>query len=52
MGSRRRSDATGQAASWNTLGAAYYRVGDWKNAITALEKSEELAPGELVADAT
>jgi hypothetical protein len=27
---------------------ADYRVGDWKNAGAALEKSEELAPGELV----
>jgi tetratricopeptide (TPR) repeat protein len=25
---------------WTTLGAAYYRVGDWDNAVTALEKDE------------
>jgi tetratricopeptide (TPR) repeat protein len=35
---------------WSTLGAAYYASGDWPNAITALEKSEELAPGKLVAE--
>jgi tetratricopeptide (TPR) repeat protein len=29
----------------NTLGAAHYRAGDWKAAITALEKSMELAKG-------
>jgi serine/threonine protein kinase/Flp pilus assembly protein TadD len=35
---------------WNTLGVAYYRAGDWKNAILALEKSLEFAPKESVAD--
>jgi tetratricopeptide (TPR) repeat protein len=35
--------------NWNTLGAAYYAAGDWQNAITALEKSEQLAPGRLIA---
>ncbi len=35
---------------WNTLGAAYYRADDWKNAVTALEKSLELSPKESVAD--
>jgi serine/threonine protein kinase/Tfp pilus assembly protein PilF len=29
---------------WTTLGVAYYRTGDWKNAIASLEKSETLAP--------
>jgi tetratricopeptide (TPR) repeat protein len=29
----------------NTLGAAYYRKGDWKAAIAALEKSMELRKG-------
>ena len=29
----------------NTLGTAYYRVGDWKNAIEALTKSTELRKG-------
>jgi serine/threonine protein kinase/Flp pilus assembly protein TadD len=35
--------------NWNTMGVAYYAASDWQNAITALEKSEELAPGKLVA---
>jgi tetratricopeptide (TPR) repeat protein len=35
--------------SWGTLGVAYYRTRDWKNAIMALEKTEELAPGRYVA---
>jgi tetratricopeptide (TPR) repeat protein len=30
---------------WNTLGVAHYRAGDWKAAVTALEKSSELAGG-------
>jgi serine/threonine protein kinase/uncharacterized protein HemY len=30
---------------WNTLGAAYYRVGDWKEAVQALAKSGELRKG-------
>jgi eukaryotic-like serine/threonine-protein kinase len=38
-----------RADAWNTVGVAYYRANDWKNAIAALEKSEKLAPGELVA---
>jgi tetratricopeptide (TPR) repeat protein len=29
----------------NTLGAAYYRAGDWKSAVAALEKSMELRAG-------
>ena len=29
----------------NTLGVAHYRAGDWKAAITALEKSMELRKG-------
>jgi tetratricopeptide (TPR) repeat protein len=35
--------------NWGILGAAYYAVGDWRKAIAALEKSEELAPGKLAA---
>jgi tetratricopeptide (TPR) repeat protein len=31
--------------AWNTLGAAHYRAGDWKAAVTALEKSMELGRG-------
>jgi serine/threonine protein kinase/tetratricopeptide (TPR) repeat protein len=30
---------------WNTLGAAHYRAGNWKDAIAALEKSMELRQG-------
>jgi eukaryotic-like serine/threonine-protein kinase len=30
---------------WNTLGAAHYRAGEWKPAIDALEKSNELLDG-------
>jgi serine/threonine protein kinase/Tfp pilus assembly protein PilF len=30
---------------WNTLGAAYYHAGDWKRAVSALEKSLELRAG-------
>jgi hypothetical protein len=33
------------AAYWNTLGIAYFRVGDWKAAIRALERSMELSAG-------
>jgi tetratricopeptide (TPR) repeat protein/serine/threonine protein kinase len=35
---------------WSTVGVAYYRADDWKNAVTALEKSLELSPEESVAD--
>jgi serine/threonine-protein kinase len=37
-----------QAAYWNTLGVALYRTGDWRGAIKALMKAEELAPGEFL----
>jgi eukaryotic-like serine/threonine-protein kinase len=30
---------------WNTLGVAYYRAGDWKAAIEALNKSMDLSKG-------
>jgi serine/threonine protein kinase/Flp pilus assembly protein TadD len=30
---------------WNTLGAAHYRAGDWKEAVAALQKSMELRNG-------
>jgi serine/threonine protein kinase len=30
---------------WNTLGVAYYRTGDWKNAVVALTKSMDLRKG-------
>jgi tetratricopeptide (TPR) repeat protein/serine/threonine protein kinase len=32
-------------ASWNTLGVAQYRAGDWKAAVVALEKSMALRQG-------
>jgi eukaryotic-like serine/threonine-protein kinase len=35
--------------NWNALGVAHAAAGEWQNAIAALEKSEELAPGKLVA---
>ncbi len=31
--------------NWNTLGVAYYRAGDWKKALAALEKSAKLRAG-------
>src|SRR5262249_52374255 len=34
-----------ESSPWNTLGVAYYRAGDRKNAIVALERAEALAPG-------
>jgi serine/threonine protein kinase/tetratricopeptide (TPR) repeat protein len=40
---KKATDQTPQAGSvWNTLGLGYYRAGDWKAAIAALEKSMEL----------
>ena len=33
-------------AYWNTLGAAFYRAGEWKLATEALEKAKELCPGD------
>jgi serine/threonine protein kinase len=37
------------ADRWNTLGVAHYRVGDWKKAIAALEKSQSLGSGHFSA---
>jgi serine/threonine protein kinase/WD40 repeat protein len=34
---------------YNTLGVAYYRVGNWKEAIEYLEKAESLEPGQHLA---
>jgi tetratricopeptide (TPR) repeat protein len=31
---------------WNTLGAAHYRAGEWKAAVEALSKSDELLKGQ------
>ena len=38
-----------EGSNWNTLGVAYYRAGDWKAAIEALNKSEELLKGKLLS---
>jgi tetratricopeptide (TPR) repeat protein len=37
-------------SSWHALGIAHYRIGDWKNAVLALEKSEAVDPGPHLAD--
>jgi tetratricopeptide (TPR) repeat protein len=34
-----------EGGRWNMLGVACYRAGEYKNAVAALEKSEELTPG-------
>jgi tetratricopeptide (TPR) repeat protein len=36
--------APAEGANWNTLGVAHYRAGDWKSAITVLEKSMAMLP--------
>jgi tetratricopeptide (TPR) repeat protein len=38
-----------QASCWNTLGAAHYRAGDWKAAVEALSKSDELLKGNMLS---
>jgi Flp pilus assembly protein TadD len=38
--------APNSGGCWNTLGVAYYRAGDWKAALTALDRSLELRPGD------
>jgi tetratricopeptide (TPR) repeat protein len=35
---------------WNTLGTAEYRAGDWRGAIEALNKSEELRPDRYTGE--
>ena len=35
---------------WNTLGIAYYRAGNWEEAVNALQKSMELGKGGDVVD--
>jgi serine/threonine protein kinase/Flp pilus assembly protein TadD len=40
---RRAAELTPKEGNhWNTLGVAYYRAGDWKAAVEALRKSDEL----------
>jgi tetratricopeptide (TPR) repeat protein len=38
--------APGEAAYWNTLGVAHYRLGEWQKSVKALETAEKLAPGK------
>ena len=38
--------APGEAAYWNTLGVAHYRLGEWQKSVKALESAEKLAPGK------
>ena len=38
------------AKYWGTLGIAYYRHGDWKDALAALEKCVELRKGDVNVD--
>jgi tetratricopeptide (TPR) repeat protein len=40
----------GEGNSWNTLGVAQYRAGDWRKAVSALEKSLELHRGKPEVD--
>jgi serine/threonine protein kinase/Flp pilus assembly protein TadD len=35
----------GEGTYWNTLGVAHYRAGNWKEAVTALERSQALRKG-------
>jgi serine/threonine protein kinase len=48
VGLARKATELGPTAPnvWNTLGVALYRVGDYREAIAALEKSEELGHGQ------
>jgi serine/threonine protein kinase/WD40 repeat protein len=41
--------STTLANYWNTLGVAHYRAENWQEAIAALNKAEELAPGKYSA---
>jgi serine/threonine protein kinase/Flp pilus assembly protein TadD len=49
LGKRAVELAPDKGACWKTLGTAYYRAGDWKAAVEALTKSEELSPGRYSA---
>jgi tetratricopeptide (TPR) repeat protein len=42
--------APGDSDFWNTLGVALYRAGNWKEAVSAFEKSVELGKGGDVLD--
>jgi serine/threonine protein kinase/Flp pilus assembly protein TadD len=39
-----------EGSCWNTLGVAHYRTGDWKAAVTALEKSVAFSMGGDAVD--
>ncbi len=39
-----------QSGFWNTLGVAYYRLGDWSSSASALQKSMDLSGGGDAAD--
>jgi serine/threonine protein kinase/Tfp pilus assembly protein PilF len=39
-----------EATYWNTLGAAHYRMGNWRDAVAALERSIALSKGGDAAD--
>jgi serine/threonine protein kinase len=41
--------APNEGNNWNTLGVAHYRAGDWKGAIEALAKSNEMLKGQQVS---
>jgi WD40 repeat protein/serine/threonine protein kinase/tetratricopeptide (TPR) repeat protein len=38
-----------EGGHWNTLGAAHYRAGEWKAAVEALSKSDELLKGDIMS---
>ena len=50
LAKRAVSLAPNDADFWNTLGVAYYRAGNWKQAVTALEKARELSAGGDAVD--
>jgi tetratricopeptide (TPR) repeat protein len=42
---KRAVEKSPEGADWNTLGVSYYRAGDWRAAIEALETSMNHEPG-------
>jgi uncharacterized protein HemY len=38
----------GETAYWETLGVAYYRAGDWKESLAALERARQLDAGNSI----
>ena len=49
MANKRHELAQPDGFSWNTLGVAHYRAGNWKEAIAALEQSMQLFAGRREA---